>query len=157
MDIECSTFVDTKGNWYGTWSWSTNQCQAGLKRTYGMCRQHAFRLETDIWDNFRFDSQYLIVNFGMSENFGPVDLEHLLFPAHMKVDYIRVYQPSNAINIGCDPKAYPTKEYIEQYVYFPPALFRTSKAVFAGISKPIPIRISPHGLKIIIKNGPRTH
>jgi len=33
----------------------------------------------------------------------------------MKVDYIRVYQPSDQINIGCDPPDFPTAAYIEQY------------------------------------------
>ena len=56
------------------------------------------------------------MNLGMSFNFGPVDLDHLPFPVHMRVDYIRVYQPSNAVNIGCDPKDYPTAAYIEQYL-----------------------------------------
>ena len=51
----------------------------------------------------------------MSTNFGFVDLDHLTFPATMKVDYIRVYQPSGSINIGCDPEDYPTAAYIEQY------------------------------------------
>jgi hypothetical protein len=32
----------------------------------------------------------------------------------MRVDYIRVYQPKNAINIGCDPKDFPTSAYIER-------------------------------------------
>jgi hypothetical protein len=50
----------------------------------------------------------------MSTGFGPVDLEHLIFPAHMRIDYIRVYQPIDAINIGCDPKDFPTKAYIDQ-------------------------------------------
>lgn len=58
----------------------------------------------------------MIANLGMSRNFGFVDLENLPFPVHMRVDYIRVYQPSNAINIGCDPKDFPTKDYINQYV-----------------------------------------
>ncbi|KAF9238742.1 glycoside hydrolase family 16 protein [Melanogaster broomeanus] len=59
-----------------------------------------------------FLEQYIIVNLGMSTNFGQVDLDHLPFPVHMKVDYIRVYQPSGAHNIGCDPKDFPTAEYI---------------------------------------------
>jgi hypothetical protein len=63
-----------------------------------------------------FLSQYIIMNLGMSTNFGPVDLEHLPFPTHMRVDYIRVYQPSNARNIGCDPKDFPTADYINTYV-----------------------------------------
>jgi len=32
----------------------------------------------------------------------------------MSIDYIRVYQPAGAVNIGCDPKERPTKDYIEQ-------------------------------------------
>lgn len=36
----------------------------------------------------------------------------------MSVDYIRVYQPKGAINIGCDPDDFPTQSYIKQYVYF---------------------------------------
>ncbi|OBZ79710.1 Beta-glucan synthesis-associated protein KRE6 [Grifola frondosa] len=38
------------------------------------------------------EPMYLIMNLGMSTNFGTVDLEHLTFPTTMKVDWIRVYQ-----------------------------------------------------------------
>ncbi|KAF8078775.1 glycoside hydrolase family 16 protein [Lyophyllum atratum] len=55
---------------------------------------------------------YIIVNLGMSTNFGNVDLEHLTFPATMRVDWIRIYQRKNAINVGCDPKDFPTQGYI---------------------------------------------
>jgi len=56
------------------------------------------------------------MNLGMSRNFGEVDLAHLAFPVHMYVDYIRVYQPKNARNIGCDPSDFPTASYINQFV-----------------------------------------
>ena len=59
--------------------------------------------------------QYIILNLGISESFGFVDVEHLPFPAHMKVDYIRVYQPVGEENIGCDPQDFPTQDYINQY------------------------------------------
>ncbi|KAF8161089.1 glycoside hydrolase family 16 protein [Crassisporium funariophilum] len=62
------------------------------------------------------EPMYLIANLGMSTNFGHVDLEHLTFPAHMRIDYIRVYQPSNAVNVGCDPPGFPTKDYINKYL-----------------------------------------
>ncbi|XP_006461090.1 hypothetical protein AGABI2DRAFT_204568 [Agaricus bisporus var. bisporus H97] len=62
------------------------------------------------------EPMYLIMNLGMSKNFGPVDLENLPFPAHMRVDYVRVYQPEDAINIGCDPKEFPTADYINKYI-----------------------------------------
>lgn len=60
--------------------------------------------------------QYLIANLGISRNFGFVDFEHLTFPATMKVDYIRVYQDPDAINIGCDPDDFPTAAYINEYI-----------------------------------------
>lgn len=54
----------------------------------------------------------------MSRNFGTVDLDHLIFPTSMKIDYIRVYQDPNAKNVGCDPEDFPTQAYINQYVFF---------------------------------------
>jgi hypothetical protein len=30
----------------------------------------------------------------------------------LQVDYVRVYQPAAAINIGCSPKEYPTEQYL---------------------------------------------
>lgn len=56
------------------------------------------------------------MNLGMSENFGTPDLADLTFPNHMRVDYIRVYQDPDNINIGCDPKDFPTQAYINQYM-----------------------------------------
>ncbi|KII90597.1 glycoside hydrolase family 16 protein [Plicaturopsis crispa FD-325 SS-3] len=62
------------------------------------------------------EPMYLIANLGMSENFGTVDVEHLPFPVTMSIDYIRVYQPKDAINIGCDPEDFPTAAYINEYI-----------------------------------------
>ncbi|EIM92127.1 beta-glucan synthesis-associated [Stereum hirsutum FP-91666 SS1] len=59
---------------------------------------------------------YLLANLGMSTNFGTVDLDHLTFPAVMRIDYIRVYQYSDSINIGCDPPDFPTATYINEYI-----------------------------------------
>ncbi|KAK7462987.1 hypothetical protein VKT23_007568 [Stygiomarasmius scandens] len=59
---------------------------------------------------------YMIINLGISENFGTIDFDHLTFPTVMRVDWIRVYQPANDINIGCDPPDFPTKAYIEEYI-----------------------------------------
>ena len=64
------------------------------------------------------EPMYLIANLGMSTNFGTVDLEHLTFPATMKIDYIRVYQDPDNINYGCDPDDFPTEAYINTYVQF---------------------------------------
>ncbi|KAJ7583333.1 beta-glucan synthesis-associated [Mycena floridula] len=58
---------------------------------------------------------YIIANLGMSPGFGAIDFAHITFPAIMSIDWIRVYQPKNKINIGCDPKGFPTQAYINQY------------------------------------------
>jgi beta-glucanase (GH16 family) len=62
------------------------------------------------------EPMYLIANLGMSENFGKVDLANLPFPATLQIDWVRVYQPKNAINVGCDPVDFPTQAYINQYI-----------------------------------------
>ena len=60
------------------------------------------------------EPMYIIANLGMSTNFGTVDLQHLAFPTNLRIDYIRVYQPSGQKNIGCDPPDFPTAAYINQ-------------------------------------------
>jgi len=62
------------------------------------------------------EPMYIIANLGMSPGFGQIDFQDLVFPATMKIDWIRVYQPPNAINIGCDPPDFPTAAYINQYI-----------------------------------------
>ncbi|KAG0699610.1 glycoside hydrolase family 16 protein [Suillus ampliporus] len=61
------------------------------------------------------EPMYIIANLGFSLNFGGIDFANLQFPATMSIDYIRVYQPSNAHNIGCDPPDFPTATYIDTY------------------------------------------
>ncbi|TRM64746.1 beta-glucan synthesis-associated [Schizophyllum amplum] len=61
------------------------------------------------------EPMYLIINLGISENFGTVDYDHLTFPTTMSIDYIRVYQDINDVNYGCDPDDFPTKDYIKQF------------------------------------------
>lgn len=53
------------------------------------------------------------MNLAISEGFGIVDAANLPFPGIMSVDYVRVYQPKDAINTGCDPIDHPTAKYIE--------------------------------------------
>ncbi|EAU87690.2 beta-glucan synthesis-associated protein KRE6 [Coprinopsis cinerea okayama7 len=61
------------------------------------------------------EPMYIIANLGLSPSFGDLDLETIEVPATMSIDWIRVYQPANAVNIGCDPKEFPTAKYIETY------------------------------------------
>ncbi|KAF8603602.1 beta-glucan synthesis-associated [Ceratobasidium sp. AG-I] len=58
---------------------------------------------------------YLIMNLGISPNFGGIDWDHLVFPTWMLVDWVRVYQPKGQYNVGCDPPDFPTAEYINTY------------------------------------------
>lgn len=39
----------------------------------------------------------------------------MVFPAEMRVDYVRVYQRSGAQNVGCDPPRFPTADYIDRH------------------------------------------
>ncbi|KAJ7884611.1 beta-glucan synthesis-associated [Mycena olivaceomarginata] len=52
------------------------------------------------------------MKLGLSENFGFIDFAHLTFPAAMLVDWVRVYQDPENVNVGGDPKDYPTAGYI---------------------------------------------
>jgi hypothetical protein len=61
-------------------------------------------------------AQYIIVNLGMSPGFGKIEFNKLTFPTSMKIDYIRVYQDPNNVNIGCSPAGYPTEQYIQKSV-----------------------------------------
>jgi hypothetical protein len=58
------------------------------------------------------------MNLGLSESFSFIDFDHLTFPAVMRVDWVRVYQDPDNVQVGCDPKDYPTAEYINECVSF---------------------------------------
>jgi len=60
------------------------------------------------------EPMYLIANLGMSPSFQKIS-PNIQVPAKMRIDYIRVYQDPDNINVGCDPQGFPTMEYIEQY------------------------------------------
>ncbi|KAF9445544.1 glycoside hydrolase family 16 protein [Macrolepiota fuliginosa MF-IS2] len=70
------------------------------------------------------EPMYLIANLGFSHNFGDINFDDITFPTTMSVDYIRVYQPKGAVNIGCNPDSFPTTKYIDTYkeVYTNPNL-----------------------------------
>ncbi|KAJ7733388.1 glycoside hydrolase family 16 protein [Mycena maculata] len=62
------------------------------------------------------EPMYVIMNLGLSESFGAIDFAHLTFPAVMRVDWVRVYQDPDNVQVGCDPAAYPTADYINEYM-----------------------------------------
>ncbi|KAJ7658250.1 beta-glucan synthesis-associated protein-domain-containing protein [Mycena polygramma] len=58
---------------------------------------------------------YILANLGISNAFGYIDFEHLVFPVTMRIDWVRVYQHPYRINIGCDTPDKPTAAYIATY------------------------------------------
>lgn len=60
----------------------------------------------------------IIANLGMSNSFAAVEHEKLkaLYPAIMRIDYIRIYQDEDDLGeMTCDPVGYPTTEYIKRH------------------------------------------
>jgi Beta-glucan synthesis-associated protein SKN1/KRE6/Sbg1 len=50
-------------------------------------------------------------------NWQTINLTTMMFPAEMLVDYVRVYQRKESMNVGCNPKAYPTMDYIDNHLH----------------------------------------
>lgn len=58
----------------------------------------------------------IIMNLGMSNGFQTIRWPTLNFPATMKVDYVRVYQPDGQEDrVSCDPADHPTANYIKNH------------------------------------------
>ncbi|KAJ3555502.1 hypothetical protein NP233_g12195 [Leucocoprinus birnbaumii] len=58
----------------------------------------------------------IVLNLGISPNWQTIDLNSMIFPAEFLIDYVRVYQRKDQVNIGCDPKDYPTADYISNHL-----------------------------------------
>ena len=61
------------------------------------------------------EPMYVIVNLGISPSFTWINWDEIEFPAHLRVDYVRVYQDKDNIQVGCSPPDYPTAAYIEKH------------------------------------------
>lgn len=61
------------------------------------------------------EPMYVIMNLGMSHNFGAIDFENLVFPYHMYIDYVRIYQRPGERKVSCDPDDMPTAAYIAAF------------------------------------------
>lgn len=49
-------------------------------------------------------------------NWQEINLATMQFPAVMLIDYVRVYQRKGHTNVGCNPKDYPTTDYINKHL-----------------------------------------
>lgn len=57
----------------------------------------------------------LILNLGISESWTWIDWEHMVFPAVMRVDYVRLYQKEGEEMVTCDPPGFETTAYIKKH------------------------------------------
>ncbi|KAJ7140118.1 glycoside hydrolase family 16 protein [Mycena filopes] len=63
------------------------------------------------------EPMYMIFNLGISPSFQGPDFAHLVFPAEMLIDYVRVYQlPGTTDGLTCDPPNHPTADYINRHI-----------------------------------------
>lgn len=62
------------------------------------------------------EPMYILLNVALSSGFGNINWDEIRFPAHMKVDYMRLYQAPGKENIGCDPDNFPTADYINRHM-----------------------------------------
>jgi len=58
----------------------------------------------------------IVMNLAISESFQAVDIPNMVFPSELKIDYVRVYQRKGDKNVGCDPRDYPTSQYIADHM-----------------------------------------
>ncbi|RCK57299.1 Beta-glucan synthesis-associated protein KRE6 [Candida viswanathii] len=67
------------------------------------------------WRLLSKEPMSMIFNLGVSKNWAYIDWPSLVFPTTFRIDYVRVYQPKDQINVGCDPDDFPTHDYIEKH------------------------------------------
>jgi beta-glucanase (GH16 family) len=68
------------------------------------------------WRPLSQEPMSVIMNLGISNNWAYIDWNSLNFPVTFRIDYIRVYQPGDQINVGCDPVDFPTYDYIQNHL-----------------------------------------
>lgn len=64
---------------------------------------------------FPMEPMYILFNLGISQNFGTPVWNKLHWPNTMSIDWVRVYQKADEINVGCDPDDFPTADYITKH------------------------------------------
>lgn len=62
------------------------------------------------------EPQSIVLNLGMSDSFTTIS-DTLEFPGIMRIDYVRVYQPTGgAMTTSCSPPLFPTEDYINDHM-----------------------------------------
>lgn len=65
---------------------------------------------------FSKEPMSIIMNLGISNNWAYIDWASIHFPCELRVDYVRIYQPQDAIDVTCDPASHPTYDYIQSHL-----------------------------------------
>ncbi|KAK6459550.1 glucan synthase subunit [Scheffersomyces xylosifermentans] len=68
------------------------------------------------WRRISKEPMSIVMNLGISNNWAYIDWPSIIFPCTFRIDYVRVYQPADSINVGCDPTGYPTYDYIQSHL-----------------------------------------
>lgn len=58
----------------------------------------------------------MILNLGMSNTWTSINWEKLVFPAVMRIDYVRLYQKKGEEMVTCDPPGFETTDYIKDHI-----------------------------------------
>ncbi|CCH43411.1 Beta-glucan synthesis-associated protein KRE6 [Wickerhamomyces ciferrii] len=68
------------------------------------------------WRPLPQEPMSIILNLGISNNWAYIDWASIMFPVTHSIDYVRIYQPSDQVSLTCDPKDYPTYDYIQNHL-----------------------------------------
>lgn len=58
----------------------------------------------------------MVMNLGISNSWAYIDWPSINFPVTFSIDYVRIYQPEDSINLTCDPDDFPTYDYIQDHL-----------------------------------------
>lgn len=78
------------------------------------CSVHSFQHRRTAYD-LLFSLDVVTFNTNCTADSQTIDVSTMTFPAEMLVDYVRVYQREDQVNVGCDPPDYPTANYINSH------------------------------------------
>lgn len=67
------------------------------------------------WRRIAKEPMSIIMNLGISNNWAYIDWQFIFFPVTMSIDYVRIYQPNDSVQMSCDPPTHPTYDYIEAH------------------------------------------
>ncbi|CAK7903969.1 beta-glucan synthesis-associated protein Kre6p [[Candida] anglica] len=68
------------------------------------------------WRRISKEPMSIVLNLGISNSWAYIDWPSLMFPVTFRIDYVRVYQPEDQINLTCDPPGFPTYDYIQKHL-----------------------------------------